>query len=128
MSDNIKTIALVEREHGTIKKCSHAIESKFGDKIELVHFGTAKDALAFMASHGVDLVISSLLQSQIDGIELLNSSKEINPNVPFIIYTNLQYKEEFFAWGFKPDAYVVRREDMSELIIAVEGLLKIRQQ
>jgi len=46
--------------------------------------------------------------------------------LPFIIYTNLQYKEEFFAWGFKPDAYVVRGDDMSELIEAVARVIEIR--
>ena len=126
MSGKARVIVCVEREHGTIKKCSHALEGRFGDKIELVHFGTARDALAYISSRKPDLVISSLLQSQIDGIDLLNSVKEIDTALPFIIYTNLQYKEEFFAWGFKPDAYVVRGDDMSELIEAVARVIEIR--
>jgi DNA-binding NtrC family response regulator len=123
MPDEKKIIVCVEREHGTFKTCSRELENKFGDKISLVHFETGKEALAYLASNKSDLVISSLLQSQIDGIDLLNSSKEINPGLPFLIYTNLEYKEEFFTWGFKPDAYVVRSPDLSGLIEAIARFL-----
>jgi DNA-binding NtrC family response regulator len=125
MSDGKKIIVCVEREHGTYKTCSRELENQFGDKISLVHFETAKEALAYLTTNRSDLVISSLLQSQIDGIDLLNSSKEINPGLPFIIYTNLEYKEEFFAWGFKPDAYVVRSPDLSGLLEAVAKFLNM---
>lgn len=125
MADEKKIIVCVEREHGTIKRCSNALENAFGDKASLVHFGTSKEALAYLTSHRSDLVISSLLQSQIDGIDLLNSAKELNPDLPFIIYSNLEYKDEFFAWGFKPDAYVVREDDMSGLVETVKQFLII---
>ncbi len=84
--------------------------------------------MAYLTSNRSDLVISSLLQAQIDGIDLLNSSKEINPDLPFIIYTNLEYKEDFFAWGFKPDAYVVRSPDLSDLLETIVRLLKFEEQ
>jgi DNA-binding NtrC family response regulator len=125
MSDGKKRIVCVEREHGTYKTCSRELENKFGDKIALVHFETAKETLAYLTTNRSDLVISSLLQSQIDGIDLLNASKEINPGLPFIIYTSLEYKDEFFAWGFKPDAYVVRSPDLSGLLETVARLLNI---
>ena len=123
MSNRKKIIVCVEREHATYKTCSREIEKKFGDKISLVHFETGKEALAYLTPNRPDLVISSLLQSQIDGIDLLNSSKEINPGLPFIIYTTLEYKEDFFAWGFKPDAYVVRGADLSGLLESIAKLL-----
>ncbi len=125
MPDDKKTIVCVERHHGTYKACSRELESKFGDRILLVHFETGKEALAYLKSHKTDLVVSSLLQSQIDGIDLLNSSKELDPGVPFIIYTDLAYKDEFFAWGFKPDAYVVKGQDLTGLLETVTRLLTI---
>ena len=128
MSDEKKIIVCVEREHGTYKTCSRELENKFGAKISLVHFETAKEALDYLTTNRSDLVISSLLQSQIDGIDLLNSSKEINPGLPFIIYTTLEYKEDFFAWGFKPDAYIVRSPDLSDLLENIARLLNIREQ
>ncbi len=125
MPDEKKIIVCVEREHATYKACSRELENKFGDRMSLIHFETAKEALAYLTTNRSDLVISSLLQSQIDGIDLLNASKEINPGLPFIIYTNLEYKEEFFAWGFKPDAYVVRSTDLSGLLETATRLLNI---
>jgi DNA-binding NtrC family response regulator len=125
MSDEKKKIVCVEREHATYKTCSSELEHTFGDKISLVHFETGKETLAYLASNRVDLVISSLLQSQIDGIDLLNSSKENNPGLPFVIYTNLEYKDDFFTWGFKPDAYVVRSPDLSGFLETIARLLGI---
>ncbi len=123
MTEERKTVVCVEREHGTFKACSRELNAKFHDKIEIVHFGTAKEAEAYLSSGKADLIISSLLQAQIDGIDLLNNCKDLYPSIPFIIYTNLEYKDEFFAWGHKPDAYVVRSSDHSELISAVGKFL-----
>ena len=125
MSDEKKIIVCVEREHATHKTCTRELENKFGDKISLIHFETGKEALAYLTSNKTDLVISSLLQSQIDGIDLLNSAKEINPDLPFVIYTNLEYKDDFFTWGFKPDAYVVRSPDLSGFLETIARLLDI---
>jgi DNA-binding NtrC family response regulator len=125
MSGEKKIIVCVEREHAAIKRCTGGLEDRFGDRISLIHFETSKEALKYLTSNRSDLVISSLLQSQIDGIDLLNAAKEINPDLPFIIHTNLEYKDEFFAWGFKPDAYIVRRDDLRELLDAVGRLLDI---
>jgi len=128
MSDVKKIIVCVEREHATHKTCSRELENKFGDKISLVHFETGKEALDYLTANRTDLVISSLLQSQIDGIDLLNSAKEISPGLPFIIYTTLEYKDDFFTWGFKPDAYVVRGPDLSVLLETIARLLVIGEQ
>ena len=123
MTEDKKTIVCVEREHGPYKAYSSALMSKFGDTISLVHFAISKEALNYISSNKVDLVITSLLQAQIDGIDLLNDLKDIHPDMPVVIYTNLEYKDEFFAWGHKPDAYVVRGKDSSELLLEVERLL-----
>jgi len=124
MSDETNVIVCVEREHGPYQSCSRELNSKFGDKIKLVHFATAKETLDYLSSSRADLVISSLMQAEINGIDLLNTCKELYPGLPFIIYTPLEYKEDFFIWGYKPDAYVVRSSDFSSLTEAVERLLK----
>lgn len=125
VTDEKKIIVCVEAEHGTYKTCSRELEKRFGDKISLLHFTTGKEALAYLTSGSADLVISSLLQSRIDGIDLLNSSKDIKPDLPFMIFTNLEYKEDFFAWGFKPDAYVVRRPDLSGFLETIARFLGV---
>ncbi len=126
MAGEARIVVCVEREHGTYKSCSRQLNSAFGNSISLVHFATAREALAYLSSNRADLVISSLLQAEIDGIDLLNACKELYPGMPFVIHTNLNYKEDFFAWGFKPDAYVVREQDPSGLIDAVGSLLDIK--
>lgn len=124
MSGETRTIVCVEREHGTYKSCSRDLVATFGDKIRLVHFASAKEALDYLASNSADLVISSLMQTEINGIDFLNSCKELYPGLPFIIYTNLEYKEDFFLWGFKPDAYVARGADRSEYASGLTGAVE----
>lgn len=127
MSDVISVIVCVEREHATYKSYSRELNTKFGEKVALVHFSSAKEALGYLSSNKADLVISSLMQAEINGIDLLNTCKELYPSVPFIVYTGLDYKEDFFASGHRPDAYVVRGSDLSPLIESVEKLLDIKQ-
>lgn len=124
MPDETKVIVCVEREHGTFKSCSRELNSKFGNRIRIVHFHTSKGALDYLSSNRADLIISSLMQGEINGIDLLNTCKELYPGLPFIIYTVLDYKEDFFTWGCKPDAYIVRSPDFTGLLEAVERLLK----
>jgi len=128
MSDETYIIVCVEREHGAYQSCSRALNGRFGEKIRLVHFPAAKTALDYLSSNRADLVISSLMQAEINGIDFLNTCKEIYPRLPFIIYTVLEPKEDFFAWGYKPDAYVVRSSEFSVLLDTVEKLLNIKEQ
>jgi DNA-binding NarL/FixJ family response regulator len=127
-SGEICVIVCVEREHGPYQACSRELKARFGDKIGLVHFPAAKTALDYLSSNRADLVISSLMQAEINGIDLLNTCKELYPSLPFIIYTVLEHKEDFFAWGSKPDAYVVRSSEYSVLLDAVEKLLNLKEQ
>jgi DNA-binding NarL/FixJ family response regulator len=68
------------------------------------------------------------MQAEINGIDLLNTCKELHPHLPVIIYSVLEYKEEFFAWGHKPDAYVVRSSEFSVLLDTVGKLLNIKKR
>jgi DNA-binding NarL/FixJ family response regulator len=127
-SGETHVIVCVEREHGAYQSCSRELTARFGDKIRLVHFPAANTALDYLSSNGADLVISSLMQAEINGIDLLNTCKELYPHLPFIIYSVLEYKEDFFAWGYKPDAYVVRSSEFSILRETVAKLLNIKEQ
>jgi DNA-binding NtrC family response regulator len=120
-------VVCVEREHGIYKACSRELTLRFGDTIKLVHCSTAKEALDHLSSAPADLVISSLLQAEIEGIDLLNTCKDLYPRLPFMFYTVLEYKEAFFTWGHKPDAYVVVSPDFSGLTDTVARLLDIKQ-
>ncbi len=128
MSGETCVIVCVEREHGAYQACSRELNARFGDKIRLVHFPAAKTALDYLSSNRADLVISSLMQAEINGIDFLNTCKELYPHLPFIIYTILEHKEDFFAWGYKPDAYVVRSSEFSVLLDTVEKLLNLKEQ
>ena len=63
-------------------------------KINLLHQGysvicasNGREALSLMGKEPVDLVISDLVMPDIDGIQLINESKERYPALPFIVFT-----------------------------------------
>jgi DNA-binding NtrC family response regulator len=56
-------------------------------------FLSAKEALAFVKSKHVDLVVSDYLMPEMDGLTFLNHVKQIRPEVPRIILTGYADKE-----------------------------------
>jgi DNA-binding NtrC family response regulator len=56
-------------------------------------FLSAKEALAFVKSKHVDLVVSDYLMPEMDGLTFLNQVKQIRPEVPRIILTGYADKE-----------------------------------
>lgn len=45
------------------------------------------DALALLDRQIVDLVVSDLIMPEMDGIQLMLSAREINPTLPFVVFT-----------------------------------------
>jgi DNA-binding NtrC family response regulator len=60
---------------------------------EVASFTSAKEALAFIKAHPVDLVISDYLMPEMDGISFLGKVREVNPEIPRIILTGYADKE-----------------------------------
>lgn len=77
------------------------------ESLKLLHVATAHDgitALELIKKHRPDIVITDIRMPGYDGIELIKHTKEINPNIDFIIisgYQHFDYAHNAIKYGVK---------------------------
>ena len=80
---------------------------------EVVIAGTGKDALKMFEKENPDIVTLDILIPDIDGISLLRKMKEQRPDIPVIMSTAYDYRDDFAVWA--SEAYIIKSSDLSEL-------------
>lgn len=80
---------------------------------EVVAASSGKEALELFDKEKPDLVTLDIMMPDIDGIQVLRQLKEKNPNIPVIMLTAYDYRDDFSIWA--SDAYVVKSSDLVPL-------------
>ena len=88
--------------------------------------GSGIEALEKMEKIHPDLVTMDILLPDIDGVHLLRKFKERNFQLPIIISTAYDYRDDFAVWG--SEDYLLKSSNLSELKTAIRCTLKKRQQ
>jgi DNA-binding response OmpR family regulator len=88
---------------------------------EVVVATTGKDALAMFEEENPDIVTLDILMPDIDGISLLRKMKEKRPDIPIIMSTAYDYRDDFAVWA--SEAYIVKSSDLSELKKTIKKLI-----
>jgi DNA-binding NtrC family response regulator len=90
-TDTRNTVVIVDDEEMVLTSLSSflGLETDY----EVKTFLSAKEALEFINSNEIDLVISDYLMPEMDGISFLAQVKELRPQVPRIILTGYADKE-----------------------------------
>jgi DNA-binding response OmpR family regulator len=83
---------------------------------------TGKDALVMFEEENPDIVTLDILMPDIDGISLLRKMKEKRPNIPIIMSTAYDYRDDFAVWA--SEAYIVKSSDLSELKKTIKSLVE----
>jgi len=83
---------------------------------------TGKDALEMFDTENPDIVTLDILMPDIDGISLLRKMKEKRPNIPIIMSTAYDYRDDFAVWA--SEAYIVKSSDLSELKKTIKKLVE----
>jgi len=83
--------------------------------------GTGKEALEMFESENPDIVTLDILMPDIDGISLLRKMKEQRPNIPIIMSTAYDYRDDFAVWA--SEAYIVKSSDLAELKNTIRKLM-----
>lgn len=121
-----KVVLIVDDDKHLLKLLPLEIYDAFEGRIKTVEFLSPIDALLYLTSNKVDLVISCILFPDMDGITFLNECKSRYPQLLFIIYTSNDW---YIKKGRKEvaaaEACIVKRADPSELIVAIGKLLSI---
>jgi len=82
---------------------------------------TGKDALELFQKGTYDIVTLDILMPDIDGISLLRKMKEQQPDIPIIMSTAYDYRDDFAVWA--SEAYIVKSSDLGELKKTIRMLL-----
>ena len=123
-----KTVLFVYRGgelEGIHQLFDEEVKSALGASINIVHRYSPADAVKYLISNNVNLIISEIKfdnthKDGFSGAQLLNVCKSICPKLPFIIWcvwNNLIFDNP------KPDCYIGVSSNLSELITAIKGLL-----
>ena len=83
------------------------------------------EALNIINNNMIDLVICDIMMPNMDGFELIEELREIYTNLPILIVTAKESKEDKIL-GFKLgiDDYMVKYIDLEELLMRVKALLR----
>jgi DNA-binding NtrC family response regulator len=90
-SNESSTVVIVDDEEMVLESLKSFLSLETDYKVET--FLSAQDALEFIKTNRVDLVISDYLMPEMDGIKFLARVREIKPQVPRIILTGYADKE-----------------------------------
>ncbi len=89
---------------------------------DIVIAGTGKEALEKFEQENPDIVTLDILMPDIDGISLLRKMKEQRPDIPIIMSTAYDYRDDFAVWA--SEAYIVKSSDLGELKKTIKKLVK----
>jgi len=90
-SDRVPTIIIVDDEEMILTSLGSLISLETTHNVKT--FTSAVEALEFIKTNDIDIVISDYLMPEIDGITFLAKVREIRPDVPRIILTGYADKE-----------------------------------
>ena len=80
---------------------------------EVIIASSGKSGLEKFEKEEPDLVTLDILMPDIDGITLLRKMKEQRPDIPIIMSTAYDYRDDFAVWA--SEAYLVKSSDLTEL-------------
>lgn len=87
---------------------------------EIYQAYSGNEGIALFDKINPDIVTLDILMPDIDGIQVLRMMKEKNPDVPIIMSTAYDYRDDFAVWA--SEAYIVKSSDLEELKSMIKKL------
>lgn len=112
-------VMVVDDEKNILRLYQMELEDE-GYTVVTANYG--REALEIFDRENPDLVTLDILMPEMDGIQVLRHLKEKNPNIPVIMLTAYDYRDDFSVWV--SDAYVVKSSDLSNLKATIKQILE----
>lgn len=80
---------------------------------EVIPANSGKEALELFDKEKPDMVTLDIMMPDMDGIQVLRQLKQKDPNIPVIMLTAYDYRDDFSVWV--SDAYIVKSSDLTSL-------------
>lgn len=88
----------------------------------VVTANSGKEAIDVFRQENPDLVTLDIMMPDIDGIQVLRQLKQENPQIPVIMLTAYDYRDDFSVWV--SDAYVVKSSDLANLKATIKQIIE----
>lgn len=111
-------ILVVDDEKNILKLYKAELED---ENYTVMTANSGAEALEIFSKEIPDLVTLDILMPDMDGIHVLRLMKEKNPQIPIIMLTAYDYRDDFSVWV--ADAYVVKSSDLTNLKNTISQLL-----
>lgn len=82
---------------------------------------SGREAIEIFEREKPNIVTLDILMPDMDGIAVLRVMKNKDPNIPVIMSTAYDYRDDFGVWA--AEAYVVKSSDLTELKETIKRLL-----
>ena len=112
-------ILVVDDEKNILKLYKEAFED---EGYNVVTAKSGKEALEVFRVEEPDIVTLDIMIPDIDGIQLLRQLKQEKPDMPVIMLTAYDYRDDFSVWA--SDAYVVKSTDMTTLKATIKQIIE----
>lgn len=112
-------ILVVDDEKNILKLYQAELED---EGYTVVTASSGEDGLSAFEKEDPDLVTLDILMPDMDGIQVLRQMKEKKPNIPVIMLTAYDYRDDFSVWV--ADAYIVKSSDTTNLKATIKQVLE----
>ncbi len=108
-------------------KCTLYRDELAEEGYEVLTATTGARGMELFVKENPDLVTLDIWMSRRDeGIDLLRQIKDMKPDLPVVMLTAYDYRDDFAIWC--ADAYVVKSSDTGELKSTINRMLKDRRR
>ncbi|MCL4455835.1 MAG: response regulator [Nitrospirae bacterium] len=115
-------VLVVDDEKNILKLYKAELED---EGYAVVTANSGQEALDIFESENPDIVTLDILMPDIDGIQVLRQMKEKKPEIPIIMLTAYDYRDDFSVWV--SDAYVVKSSDLAGLKTTIRQVVESRK-
>jgi DNA-binding response OmpR family regulator len=112
-------ILVVDDEKNILKLYKAELED---EGYEVVMANSGKEAIELFRTENPDLVTLDIMMPDMDGIQVLRQLKQERPQVPVIMLTAYDYRDDFSVWV--SDAYVVKSSDLVTLKTTIKQIFE----
>ncbi len=112
-------ILVVDDEKNILKLYKAELED---EGYTVVTANSGKEAIEMFRQENPDLVTLDIMMPDIDGIQVLRQLKQDKPQVPVIMLTAYDYRDDFSVWV--SDAYVVKSSDLLSLKTTIRQIIE----
>lgn len=87
----------------------------------VVTANSGQEAIDIFEKENPDLITLDIHMPEMDGIQVLRHIKDRRPDIPVIMLTAYDYRDDFSVWV--SDAYVVKSHDLTSLKSTIKQIL-----